>query len=105
MAANARTINAGQSCIAENASSRYIKKLLQSSRNTLRPASYLELKVGDPMDESTDIGPLAKSDILNSLKKQLKDALAKGARVVQAEHSFKKVFSLPHVQFIIRQRK
>jgi succinate-semialdehyde dehydrogenase/glutarate-semialdehyde dehydrogenase len=42
------------------------------------------------MDESTDIGTVAKPDILRSLKEQLRDAKAKGAEVVQAEHFFKK---------------
>jgi succinate-semialdehyde dehydrogenase/glutarate-semialdehyde dehydrogenase len=38
-----------------------------------------ELKVGDPMDEETDIGPVAKKEFLESLEKVLKDAKKKGA--------------------------
>jgi len=38
-----------------------------------------ELKVGDPMDEETDIGPVAKKEFLDSLEKVLKDAKKKGA--------------------------
>ncbi len=49
-----------------------------------------ELKIGDPMDETTDVGPVAKQEILDALKEQLRDAKAKGAEVVQVEHSFKK---------------
>jgi succinate-semialdehyde dehydrogenase / glutarate-semialdehyde dehydrogenase len=37
-----------------------------------------ELKVGDPMDEETDIGPLAKKEFVSSLEKLLKDARKKG---------------------------
>jgi succinate-semialdehyde dehydrogenase/glutarate-semialdehyde dehydrogenase len=38
-----------------------------------------ELKIGDPMDEDTDIGPLAKKEFVNSLEKLLKDARKKGS--------------------------
>lgn len=38
-----------------------------------------ELKIGDPMDEETDIGPLAKKEFLDSLERILKDAKKKGA--------------------------
>lgn len=38
-----------------------------------------ELKIGDPMDEDTDIGPLAKKEFVESLEKFLKDARKKGA--------------------------
>lgn len=38
-----------------------------------------ELKIGDPMDEETDIGPLAKKEFLDSLERVLKDAKKKGA--------------------------
>lgn len=38
-----------------------------------------ELKIGDPMNEETDIGPVAKKDFLDSLEKVLKDAKKKGS--------------------------
>ena len=38
-----------------------------------------ELKIGDPMDEETDIGPLAKKEFIDSLERVLKDAKKKGA--------------------------
>lgn len=38
-----------------------------------------ELKVGNPMDEETDIGPVAKKEFLDILEKVLKDAKKKGA--------------------------
>jgi succinate-semialdehyde dehydrogenase/glutarate-semialdehyde dehydrogenase len=87
-AVNARMINAGQSCIAAK---RFIvhKKIAAEFRKQFL-ARLMELKVGDPMDESTDIGPVAKTDILNALKKQLRDAAAKGAEVIQVEHPLKK---------------
>lgn len=47
-----------------------------------------ELKVGNPMDEKTDIGPVAKKEFLDILEKILKDAKKKGAEphVLRGEH-------------------
>lgn len=81
-AATARMINAGQSCIAakrfivmERAAEEFKKVFL---------ARLKELKLGDPMDETTDVGPVAKREILDSLNEQLLDAKAKGAEILQA---------------------
>ncbi|MDH4164543.1 MAG: NAD-dependent succinate-semialdehyde dehydrogenase [Nitrospirota bacterium] len=83
-AAQARMINAGQSCIA---SKRFIVMENVAEEFTRNFISRLkELKVGDPMDETTDIGPLARKDILDGLKAQLKDAKAKGAEVIELAH-------------------
>jgi len=87
-AANARVINTGQSCIAAKRFIVHQNVAKEFKKNFV--ARLKELKIGDPMDESTDIGPVAKMDILRSLKEQLRDAKAKGAEVVQAEQSFKK---------------
>jgi succinate-semialdehyde dehydrogenase/glutarate-semialdehyde dehydrogenase len=40
------------------------------------------LVVGDPMDETTDIGPLATPDILETLDRQVQQSIAGGARLV-----------------------
>jgi succinate-semialdehyde dehydrogenase / glutarate-semialdehyde dehydrogenase len=39
-------------------------------------------KVGDPMDETTDIGPLANAQQLEEVEEMVADAVAKGARVL-----------------------
>jgi succinate-semialdehyde dehydrogenase/glutarate-semialdehyde dehydrogenase len=88
MAANARMVNTGQSCIAAK---RFIVMEKVADEFKKHFVSRLkELKIGDPMDETTDVGPVAKKEILGSLKEQLRDAKAKGAEVLQLEHSFKK---------------
>jgi succinate-semialdehyde dehydrogenase/glutarate-semialdehyde dehydrogenase len=79
-AVKARTINNGQSCIAAK---RFIvaDKIYEEFS-----ASFVEgmknLRVGDPMEESTDIGPLATPQILNDLREQVEKAIASGARLL-----------------------
>jgi succinate-semialdehyde dehydrogenase/glutarate-semialdehyde dehydrogenase len=79
-AVKARTINNGQSCIAA-------KRFIIASgiyeafeRNFV--AQMRGLRVGDPMQESTDIGPLATPQILKDLDEQVRKAVASGARVL-----------------------
>ena len=79
-AVKARTINNGQSCVAA-------KRFIVASgiyetfeRNFV--AQMRGLRVGDPKQESTDIGPLATPQILNDLDEQVRKAVASGARVL-----------------------
>ncbi len=97
-AVTARTINTGQSCIAAK---RFI--VMKSVATEFRRV-FLErlgqLKMGDPMDPETDIGPLAKREILDSLNEQLRDAREKGAEIVQTGHALRKgLFFTPAVVF------
>jgi succinate-semialdehyde dehydrogenase/glutarate-semialdehyde dehydrogenase len=76
----ARTINNGQSCIAakrfivaNEIYEQFTERFVQGMKN---------LRVGDPMEESTDIGPLATPQILNDLAEQVEKALASGARLL-----------------------
>lgn len=97
-AANARMINAGQSCIA--AKRFIVMDRLAEEFKKVFVSRLKELKLGDPLDESTDVGPVARRDILNNLNAQLKDAKAKGAEVVQLEPSSKKgLFFAPAVVY------
>ena len=89
-AVSARMLNAGQSCIAAK---RFIVLEKAASRfNQAFLARLKQLKIGDPMDESTDVGPVAKKEIRDSLLEQLRDAREKGAEVVQLEYSSPKGF-------------
>ena len=76
----ARMLNNGQSCIAakrfivqDSIADRFESKLI---------AKFKELTVGDPMDENTNIGPLATASILSELERQVKDAISQGAKVL-----------------------
>jgi succinate-semialdehyde dehydrogenase/glutarate-semialdehyde dehydrogenase len=78
VAVKSRFLNAGQSCIAAK---RFI--VIEDVVVDFIEAFELhmqELKIGDPMDEETDIGPVAKKEFVDSLEKILKDAKKKGAK-------------------------
>ncbi|PVW15665.1 NAD-dependent succinate-semialdehyde dehydrogenase [Marixanthomonas spongiae] len=75
----ARFQNTGQSCIAgkrllvdASIAEKFIKKLIVKVR---------ELKSGDPMDEETYIGTLAREDLAQDLEKQVTDSLDAGAKL------------------------
>jgi succinate-semialdehyde dehydrogenase / glutarate-semialdehyde dehydrogenase len=76
----ARVINNGQSCIAAK---RFIvhQGIAQQfeQRFVRRMAS---LRVGDPMDPATDVGPLATADGLRTLQEQVNKTVQMGARVL-----------------------
>ncbi|MDD3043611.1 MAG: NAD-dependent succinate-semialdehyde dehydrogenase, partial [Methanosarcinaceae archaeon] len=75
-AVQARFMNAGQSCIAAK---RFIVLEPVVGAFTARFDEYMQqLKVGDPLDEETDIGPVAKAEFVGELEKVLKDAEKKG---------------------------
>jgi len=78
--AQARCVNSGQSCIAAK---RFIvhEKIYDEFERGFADAMNA-LKVGDPLDEATDIGPLATPDILDGLDEQVRKTVAAGARVV-----------------------
>jgi succinate-semialdehyde dehydrogenase/glutarate-semialdehyde dehydrogenase len=79
-AVKARTINNGQSCIAAK---RFIVASEIYDEFTTRFVDGMKaLKIGDPLDETTDIGPLATPQIVNDLAGQVQNAIDSGARVL-----------------------
>lgn len=76
-AIKSRSINSGQSC---NGAKRFIvnEKVAEVFTTKLIEA-VVELKLGDPLDETTNIGPLARKDLLEKVKKQIADSVAQGA--------------------------
>jgi len=79
-AVKARVINNGQSCIAAK---RFIVAEEIADEFERRFVEGMEsLKVGDPMDETTDIGPLATEDILETLEEQVRETVTQGARII-----------------------
>ncbi len=80
MAVRARTINNGQSCIA--AKRFIIDRRIAPEFEREFIQRMASLKVGDPMDEGTDIGPLATPDVLKDLAAQVDKTVRMGARVL-----------------------
>ncbi|HLB90760.1 MAG TPA: NAD-dependent succinate-semialdehyde dehydrogenase [Terriglobales bacterium] len=83
-AVDARIQNNGQSCIAakrfivaEKIAGEFERKFVER---------MLELRVGDPFDERTQLGPLANADAVTSLDSDVKQTVAAGARVLTGGH-------------------
>lgn len=79
-AVKARTINNGQSCIA--AKRFIVANEIYDEFERRFVEGMRSLKIGDPLEETTDIGPLATPQILEDLDKQVKKSIAAGARVL-----------------------
>jgi len=80
IAVKARTINNGQSCIAakrfivhDRVFEEFCELFVQHTR---------DLVVGDPMDEHTDVGPLATGQIRDDLDQQVKESVRRGAKLL-----------------------
>jgi len=79
-AVTARMINNGQSCIAAK---RFIvhEKSYEEFLNRF-VAGVSTIRVGDPMDEKTQLGPLATGSLRDGLDNQVKASVAAGARLL-----------------------
>ncbi len=79
MATRSRFQNTGQSCIAakrfivvESVYDEFIERFVSETK---------ALKVGDPLDRATQIGPMSRGDLRDGLAQQVRDTLAQGAQV------------------------
>lgn len=75
-----RFINCGQSCIAskrfivvKNVANEFTEKFVQKTE---------KLKVGDPLSDDTDIGPLVNASGLKKIDSQVKQSVKEGAEVL-----------------------
>ncbi len=79
-AVRARVVNNGQSCIAAK---RFLIAEPVADEFERRFVQAMEaLRTGDPMDESTELGPLATPQILEALEEQVRRSIAAGARLL-----------------------
>jgi succinate-semialdehyde dehydrogenase/glutarate-semialdehyde dehydrogenase len=83
-AVKARVVNSGQSCIA--AKRFIVHESIYGEFESRFVEAMRSLKVGDPMDPATEVGPLATPQIVSDLERQVKDALAAGARALTGGH-------------------
>jgi succinate-semialdehyde dehydrogenase/glutarate-semialdehyde dehydrogenase len=83
-AVEARVINNGQSCIAakrfivaEPVAAEFEKKFVERMKN---------LRIGDPFDEKTELGPLANADAVKTLDADVQKSVKAGAKVLTGGH-------------------
>jgi succinate-semialdehyde dehydrogenase/glutarate-semialdehyde dehydrogenase len=79
-AVHARCVNSGQSCIA--AKRFIIADPVYEAFESRFVAGMEAMRVGDPMKDSTDIGPLATARAVDTLEAQVKAAKSAGARIL-----------------------
>jgi succinate-semialdehyde dehydrogenase/glutarate-semialdehyde dehydrogenase/succinyl-CoA reductase len=79
-AVRGRFLNCGQSCIAskrfiisKKIANEFIEKFIQKTE---------DLKIGDPMSDTTDIGPLSNEKGVENIEEMVKDAVDKGAEIL-----------------------
>jgi acyl-CoA reductase-like NAD-dependent aldehyde dehydrogenase len=79
-AVKARFTNGGQSCVcakrfivAQSVAERFTELFVQGTK---------ALKVGDPLAEGTQMGPLARADLREALQRQVDQSVAAGARLL-----------------------
>jgi len=87
-AVTARVQNNGQSCIAAK---RFIVAEAVADEFERRFVAKMEsLKVGDPFDEKTELGPLATPDGVRDLDADVQKTVAAGAKVLTGGHPLKR---------------
>ncbi len=80
MAARARFLNGGQSCISAK---RFIVDDAVADEFERRFVEAVEaIPVGDPLDVGVGLGPLARADLLEAVDEQVRASVADGARVL-----------------------
>jgi succinate-semialdehyde dehydrogenase/glutarate-semialdehyde dehydrogenase len=78
--ATSRLINSGQSCIA--AKRVIVVEAVYDEFLQYFKAAMQSAKIGDPMEESTTIGPQARFDLRDQLHQQVQDSIKAGAQCI-----------------------
>lgn len=84
-AVQARVINNGQSCIA--AKRFIIHEAIYDDFTSRFLTEMNALRIGDPMDPDTDIGPLATREIREGVAAQVEETIARGAELLTGGHT------------------
>lgn len=80
MAVKSRMQNAGQSCIA--AKRFIVVPEVQEQFIEMLAAHIGKLKIGNPTDPATDVGPMASEDVARAVVRQINQSVRRGAKVV-----------------------
>jgi len=87
--------NAGQTCVCVNRA--YVHESVSEPFSRRLAEAVSALKVGDPLDETTQIGPLVDANGLAKVREHVDDAVARGARVVTGGTTGKGLYYTPTV--------
>ena len=100
-AVSSRMLNAGQVCIAAK---RFIveEKILKEFINEIR-VQLERLKLGDPLDPAVDIGPIARTDLLENIDRQVKRSIEMGAVLLTGGQITDQRFYLPTLLTNVRK--
>lgn len=79
-AVKSRMQNAGQSCIA--AKRFIVEKSVRQPFTELVLAHIAAIRQGDPLEEATTMGPMARFDLADAIERQYRETVAKGARLL-----------------------
>ncbi|MEI6888754.1 MAG: NAD-dependent succinate-semialdehyde dehydrogenase [Bacteroidales bacterium] len=80
VAVTARLLNQGQSCIAAKRFIVHEAVVEEFTAGLLRAVS--ELQVGDPIEPATQVGPLARADLVDDMHRQVQTSVEAGATLV-----------------------
>jgi succinate-semialdehyde dehydrogenase/glutarate-semialdehyde dehydrogenase len=80
VSARGRLINSGQSCIA--AKRFIVVEKVRAEYERLFVERMRAAKMGDPLDEASEVGPQARRDLREALHRQVQESIAKGARLL-----------------------
>jgi succinate-semialdehyde dehydrogenase/glutarate-semialdehyde dehydrogenase len=79
-AVRSRFQNTGQSCIA--AKRIIVEDSIADSFTERLLKQVAQLRIGDPLDPDTNIGPLARADLRDGVDRQVRDSVDRGARIL-----------------------
>lgn len=72
--------NAGQTCICLNRL--YVQKLIKEPFERILTEKLQRLKIGNGLEETTELGPLVDQGAMDKVQSHVKDALEKGAKLL-----------------------
>jgi succinate-semialdehyde dehydrogenase / glutarate-semialdehyde dehydrogenase len=87
--------NTGQTCVCTNRI--YVQASIADEFAERYAAAARTLKVGDPLESSTDIGPLVSKEGLQKVKFHVQDAVSKGAKILTGGKPLKGLYFEPTV--------
>lgn len=98
-----RMLNAGQVCISAKrfiVEEAILDQFIEGQKKLLE-----KMVLGDPMDEKTEMGPMARIDLLENIEKQVNESVNMGAKLLTGGHRLNqgKLFYAPTLLIDVRK--